>query len=140
MRTLLASLLLLASAAASAEVAVKSPWVAVLGGFMHLQNDADEEAVLTGASSADFARVEMHKTVHENGMARMLPQERIVIPANGSVMLEPGGLHLMLMEPKRALTAGDTVPLQLQLESGETVELKMTVRKRTGGGAHHHGH
>jgi hypothetical protein len=54
------------------------------------------------------------------------------LPAGKAVELKPGGYHVMLMELKQALKAGDTVPLTLTVEGKdgkrETVELKVPVK------------
>ena len=51
-----------------------------------------------------------------------------VIPARGELVLEPGGLHLMLMEPQQSLTAGADVVLTLSFDNGWTVEVDVPVR------------
>lgn len=146
MRILLGSLLLLVSSAALAEVKVEAPWIAeappgapVLAGYMQLHNEGEQAQALTGASSPAFAQVELHKSAEKEGVARMAKQERVEVPAQGSIALAPGGLHLMLMRPSKPLKAGDSVPLSLQFESGERVELEVPVRKKMIGG-HHHKH
>jgi copper(I)-binding protein len=54
------------------------------------------------------------------------------LPAGKAVELKPGGYHLMLMDLKATLKAGDTVPLTLVVEGKdgkrETLEVKAPVR------------
>ena len=61
--------------------------------------------IIVGASSPQFEMVEIHRTEIVDGMARMIPQDRLPVPAGGSVTLEPGGLHLMLIQAKQPLQA-----------------------------------
>jgi copper(I)-binding protein len=63
------------------------------------------------------------------------------------VDLKPGGYHVMLMDLKKQLNAGDTIPITLVVESAgqrETVEVKAAVRPLSSPGASgdkgHHGH
>jgi copper(I)-binding protein len=59
------------------------------------------------------------------------------------VELKPGGFHVMLMDLKQPLKAGDTVPVTLVIESGgkqETVEVSAPVRALAAGGGHGAGH
>jgi hypothetical protein len=85
--------------------------------------------------------VELHRTVTREGVARMVPQERIQVPPGGGVALEPGSYHLMLMEPVAPLAPGDPVVLELRMADGEV--LRTTARVRADGGMaddHHHHH
>jgi copper(I)-binding protein len=107
------------------------PGVSVLAGYMTLVNDADRDAVITGASSPSFRMVEMHRSVSEGGVARMVEQDTLTVPARGRLVLEPNGLHLMLMMPAAPLRPGDAVELSLQLADGRS--LGITARVRTPG-------
>lgn len=148
MRKLMAVLLALAApAAALAEVTVHQPWVAeappaaaVMGGFMELRNAAAEPVELVAVESPQFEWVELHETVHEGDMARMVARDVIEVPAQGAALLEPGGLHLMLMNPRGHYMAGDTLPLTLRFSDGQTLEVRAPVKKRTSGGHHHRDH
>jgi copper(I)-binding protein len=92
-------------------------------------------------SSPDFASIEIHRSVHENGTVKMVRQERLEVPADGSIVLESGGYHLMLMGRQRPLKEGDQVELLLTFDDGSTVELAAPVRKNTGAaGEHEHHH
>ena len=51
----------------------------------------------------------------------------IPIPAKGSVTLEPGGLHIMLMDLKQALVEGSTFPVTLTFEKAGQVEIQVSV-------------
>ena len=107
------------------------PGVSVLAGYMTLVNDSDHDAVVTGASSPSFRMIEMHRSVSEGGMARMVEQDTLTVPARGRLVLEPDGLHLMLMMPSGPLRPGDAVELSLQLADGHSVSV--TARVRTSG-------
>lgn len=133
--------------ATAGELHPMSPWIReapptarVLAGFVMLHNGSDRERQLVAVDSEDFERVEMHRTLIENGMARMLPQESLVIPAQGMLSLEPGGLHLMLIGPRRALAEGDHVTLTLRFADGESLPVTFEVRKGSGDGMDHSHH
>ena len=49
-----------------------------------------------------------------------------------AVELKPGGLHLMLMQPKDSLKPGDAVEVVLELEDGQTSAVELEVRAPTG--------
>ena len=60
---------------------------------------------------------------------RELP-EGLPIPAGATVELAPGGLHMMFMELKQPLLAGDQIKVKLTFEKAGEVELPMTVLAR----------
>jgi copper(I)-binding protein len=79
-------------------------------GYFVLTNNTDEAIVIDAVTSPQFGAVEIHETTLEDGISRMRRIEELVVPAHGSVTLERGGKHLMLM---RAQGASETITLQL---------------------------
>lgn len=116
------------------------PTARVLGGFMTLKNPAAQAVHITGITSPDFGRVEMHRSVTENGMARMLRQDRLTVPAGGELVLAPGGLHLMLYQPKQPMGAGQKVQLLLHTEAGAQLTVQAQIRAGMGHAMEHHHH
>lgn len=115
------------------------PTAQVLAAYMQITNPADQPRTITGAASACCERVEIHRTEIVDGMARMIPQPELAVDAGATLLLEPGGLHLMLIAPKEPLTQGDHVVIELQLDGGETQEVHAEVR-RDGEPAMDHSH
>ena len=65
----------------------------------------------------------------DGGGAMMMQQvEAIEVPAGGSVSLEPGGLHIMLLELAEPLEAGTSFDLTLILDDGEEHQVSVEVR------------
>jgi copper(I)-binding protein len=137
-----AALWLLAGAVpAAADVAIRDPWIAeappgamAAAAFMVLENDGTEARSAVGAESPICERIEFHRSEVEGGIARMLEQESLTVPAGGRLVLEPGGTHLMLIRPV-ALRAGDRVQITLELDDGEKLVVEVVVRERP-----HHAH
>lgn len=124
MRTLFLSALLLAATGTSTacELTLESAWVrtappgaTVLAGFGKLGNPGHVDSALVRAESPDFGRVELHTMSMDGDVMRMRKIDRIDVKAGETVELKPGGLHLMLFEPKRELAEGAEIPLTLTL-------------------------
>jgi copper(I)-binding protein len=96
--------------------------------YLIIKNGATADR-LTAAKSDVAKAVEIHQTSIENGMARMSPVDAIDIPASGTVELKPGGYHIMLVEPTRALNPGDTFPIALVFDRAGEVSVTVTVQK-----------
>lgn len=90
---------------------------------------------LLGAET-DVARVvELHEsTMDDDGTVSMRSVDAVEIPPEGSLVLEPGGFHLMLVDVAR-LEVGDVVEVTLVWENaGEmTVEAQVVDPGDTGG-------
>ncbi len=93
------------------------PTAAVLAGYMRIHNPGDKDIVIHGAESPQFALVEIHRTEVVEGVARMVLQDQLVVPAGESIVLEPGGLHLMLIQPDKPLRQGDNIRIGLHLDN-----------------------
>lgn len=83
---------------------------------------------IVGAASASADAVEIHETSHHDGMAKMSARPSITIAPGDSLVMAPGGLHVMLIGLHSALRAGDSVPLVVQLATGDLVPLTIPVR------------
>jgi len=133
------------SIAADAHLMIMDPWVReappnakMLAGYFTIMNHSGKSVEIVGASSDKFEKVELHKTVHEEGVAKMIAQPSVEVGKHATVKFQPGGLHLMLIEPKTKLKAGDKVDITLKLNKGD--ELKMTAVVKKGGAKEEHSH
>lgn len=102
---------------------------------------------LVEARSAVAGAVEIHEMRMDGNTMRMRALPSLDIPAGQTVELKPGGYHLMLIDLKQPLKAGDQLPVTLVFEaadrSRQTVQLQVPVRPLNasmGGGAGHGGH
>jgi periplasmic copper chaperone A len=98
--------------------------------YMSITNPTNKQITILGASAAIVSNnVELHKSfVDEKGISRMTSIDKIVVPANSTIALAPGGIHVMLFELKRKLTAGDKFKMHLELESAESVSIDVEVK------------
>jgi copper(I)-binding protein len=148
---LLIAMLFAAVTAQAATVDVKSAWVRgtvpaqmVSGAFMALTSA--EGATLVGVSTPVADDSEVHEMQIEGGVMKMRPAGRLPLPAGKTVMLKPGGYHIMLMGLKQQLKPGDVVPITLKIENAkkkvESVTVNAEVRELSASteGEHHHMH
>jgi copper(I)-binding protein len=71
---------------------------------------------------------EIHNHIMEGNVAKMRRVDSIPVPDGGSVTLQPGGYHIMLMDLKGPLKAGDTVKLKLKFEKAGEMEVDAKVQ------------
>jgi copper(I)-binding protein len=120
-----------AAARAEPPVSVSGPWFRYMlatvpaGGFMTVNNAADQPMVLTGASSQACGMVMLHKTVSSGGVERMVPVKEITVPARSTFRFAPGGYHLMCMQPH--MHVGETVSVTLTFRDGSHLDASFPV-------------
>lgn len=86
-------------------------------GAAYLQIVSPVKARLVAVSSPACARVEIHQSSMENGTMRMRQMQSLDLPAGQRVELKPMGTHLMLMDLKAPLKAGERITLELVVQT-----------------------
>jgi periplasmic copper chaperone A len=132
---------------AVADLVVENPWaresVTRTGAaYLTVRNDGDQDDRLVGVSSAVAEKAELHSSVMQDGVMKMRAVEALDVPAHGGAVLEPGGLHIMLIGLKAPLEEGKSFALMLEFENAGEIEVLTTVEDiaHAGGGGHDHGH
>src|ERR1700704_403716 len=133
---LILALAAIAAATEEAGVSVRDAWVraappgvAMMAGYMLLQNKTSRPQVLVAARSSGFETVTIHRTIAKEGMTGMEHAPQIELLPNASLLFAPGGYHLMLLNPKRTLRAGDRVDISLEFRGGLVIPVAYEVRK-----------
>jgi len=110
-----------AAVSASAQTTVKEPWVRgtvaqqkASGAFMQITSTQGGKLLSVSSPLAGVA--EIHEMAMEGTTMRMRPVPSLELPAGKMVELKSGGYHVMLMDLKQQLKAGDTVPIVLVVE------------------------
>jgi periplasmic copper chaperone A len=94
---------------------------------LYLTVDSDGSDRLVGASTPVAASVEIHETsVDDDGTMTMTPADGFAIDPGASLVLEPGGKHLMLIDADR-LEVGETVEVTLEFEQAGEVTIDAVV-------------
>ena len=125
-----------AAAAAPACLVLEEGWIRMppaprpmLAGFGRIINRCADARELVAVRSPRFGEVSLHETRMVDGVSRMRGIERLPVAAGGEALMQPGGLHLMLMQPDATLVEGERVPLVLVLADGSEVPATLAVRK-----------
>ena len=141
MKRLVAAAVLFAAACAAqaqtAPVQVDQAWARAsvqgqsgTGAFMTLT--AREPLSLVGVATPVAGVAEVHEMKMEGEVMKMRAIPALELPAGKPVQLKPGGYHLMLMDLKQQLKAGETVPLTLVVEGKdgkrETVAVQAVIK------------
>jgi copper(I)-binding protein len=127
-------LLLIFSPIALAELDIRDPWiknlppsVPVRAGYMTVYNPQSKPVSIVSLHSDEFASIEIHQTIEQDGMMRMEQVPSLKIEPNSSVQLAPGGLHLMMMNPSEPTQPGDLLEIVIVLDDGSEQRVEMQV-------------
>jgi copper(I)-binding protein len=97
------------------------------GAFFVVQNAGTMPDRLVRATSPVAGAVELHQMAVDGGVMKMRAAPALDIGAGDKLELKPGGYHVMLVDLKRPLKAGDTFPLTLTFEGAGTIEVSVEV-------------
>jgi periplasmic copper chaperone A len=124
----------------AAALTVKDPWVKagpageMTAAFGVLTNTTGTDLTITSAESS-VSPMELHEMTMKDGKMVMQPKQGgFVIKAGGTHELSPGGDHLMLMKPTKAIEPGDEVSFTLRLADGSTVAFSAIGKPFAGAG------
>lgn len=102
----------------------------VTAGYLEVVNEGAEADRLTAATIEGVGRVELHETeVDPDGVARMRQVEGMTVLPGGSLVLQPGGKHLMLFEVE-VMEPGQSRAVTLQFDKAGPVEAVAEVKAR----------
>ena len=129
--------MLLAQSALAGGVKIEQAWMratapgqSVAGAYMNITSTTD--ASLVGVSSPAAGIAQLHSMRMDNGVMKMRELQKIALPKNKMVRLEPAGMHIMLFDLKQAMKPGDVVPVMLDIATSpahhEKIEVKVAVR------------
>ena len=93
--------------------------------YMAITNNGDTLTTITSVKSEIAGKTEIHKSETKNGIATMTPSGAIDINPKEAVVLEPGGLHIMLMKLSEKLNEGDRFSITLVFD--QTTEVRVEV-------------
>lgn len=126
----------LSACASECSPTVREGWVRLppmampmTAGFGRIENRCPAPVTIVGVSSPAFAETSLHETRIVDGVSRMRAVAELQVDPGQSVVLEPGGLHLMLMRPHAPLQAGSRIVIEFALKDGGTLRGELVVRK-----------
>jgi hypothetical protein len=135
-------------AGAAEQIEVHEPYIRLAppnamatGAFMVIRNTGTKDVKMVKADNPASKITELHTHINDNGVMRMRQVPAIDVPAKGEAVLQPGGLHVMLIDMKAALTEGQSVPITLTFDDGSSKQIDVKVKKMMPAGMQmKHGH
>mgnify|MGYP000891582030 CR=1 FL=1 len=115
-------------------VRAAAPGTKVMAAYMTIENNSLQaiEMDMKRIISKGFEKTEVHKS-SLNGMMTMEKIDTLIIKPNESMVLEPGGLHFMLINPETVPQKNTTVEMLIFFKKeneAEVVRIEAVVRSQ----------
>lgn len=97
--------------------------------YVRLVNGTAAPIVVSHFTSDDARVVELHESaIDASGEASMAERDSIVISPSDSLVMKPGGYHLMLIGTTHALDPGSMVRIVVRVSNGTVVSTSARVK------------
>jgi len=123
-------------AAAADQIEVHQPYVRLAppnapaaGAFMVIRNTGSKDVKVVKADNPASRVTELHTHLNEAGVMKMRQVPAIEIKAGGEAKLQPGGLHIMLIDLKAPMQEGDNIAITLGFDDGSSKQVDAKVMR-----------
>ncbi len=98
-------------------------------GYFTLQNPSKVVFTVTSVTTPDYEKASFKQSVkNDDGTTKLVEVDKLIVPGQGQIALEPGSYHIFLETPKRLIAPGDNVRVKLTFSAGETLIIRLPVR------------
>ena len=108
------------------------PGTTMTAGYLTFENNSNMPIAIERVTSPQFAQVEMHQTILEDDVARMVGLAPLVVLQHSNIRFEPGGKHLMLSGWSQEIVAGLQIAIEFHYDGGGLLIVTTTVSPRDG--------
>lgn len=119
-----------------ANVQVDNAWIKLAppaattnAAYMQISNPELQTQTIVGISADCCAMVMLHRMQYDGDKVSMAHLDQLAIPAQSSVQLAPGGMHIMLMQAHEKLLLNHQVAITLKFSDGHSQTINLTVKK-----------
>ncbi|SEK40650.1 copper chaperone PCu(A)C [Roseovarius nanhaiticus] len=96
--------------------------------FMQIINHGEADRLIGAASpAADLVQLHTHVESGDGVMSMVHVEEGFELPADGTLSMQRGGAHVMLMGLTATLEQGDVIPITLSFEKAGDMTVEVTV-------------
>lgn len=98
--------------------------------YVSLTNNGDDDAAVVGASASRCGSMEVHQTVVDDDVMEMQRIDELALAPGETVVMEPGGFHLMCMMVSEPFVDGETIGVDLEFCDGSSQTVSVVVEDR----------
>jgi periplasmic copper chaperone A len=105
------------------------PTASVNAAYLELHNPSSSVVIISQIAADCCGHVMLHETRIDGDQAAMHHLDELSVPAKSSIAMQPGGLHLMLMQIKTPLVIDAKVSFVLTYADGRQQQLVAVVKR-----------
>jgi copper(I)-binding protein len=117
------------------DIVVQQAWARVVPGgartgavYLTLHNKSAYEDLLLAVDSAAAQTTALHESKIEEGVAKMVPVPGgLNLPSHGEVVMQPGGIHIMMTGLSGALEPGSILPVRMIFRDAGALDFEVPV-------------
>ena len=113
-----------------ARAGVSAPGQSQAAAYLTIRNDGGRAERLRSIRVEGVGSATVHESDMSDGVMRMRPMPELDLPSGETVTMAPGGLHIMLMDLKQPLRAGDKLRATLLFRQSPPLRLTIPVVSR----------
>ncbi len=98
--------------------------------YMKITNNGNTPEMITAVSTPVAKKAELHQTTMTDGVMKMEHAAHTMIKPGESLVMEPGGYHLMMMKVTEKLVAGETMTMTVTFKNAGPVIFEMDIKKK----------
>jgi copper(I)-binding protein len=106
------------------------PGMKMTSAYGTLRNVTETVIDVESFSSPALGHITLHRTEMVDGVSRMQEVEIFSLAPGSSLVMEPGGYHLMIMMPGKPAAVGAQVPLVVHASDGREFSFEVRVEQR----------
>lgn len=100
------------------------------GAYFTIRNGTSQSDTLLEIQVEGFGKAEVHESyTTEEGLSGMRPAGEIPIASGDSLLLQPGGYHVMLMKAGRDFAEGDSIYIELRFARAGSRSMQIPVSR-----------
>lgn len=104
------------------------PNAPVGGGFLTIENTGTEADRLVSVAASVSGDAQLHEMAMQGDVMKMRQlKEGVDLPAGQTVVLKPGGIHIMFLGIKAPFVEGETIAVTLTFEKSGSVDIELPV-------------
>ena len=104
------------------------PGRSVTGGYLNIQNNSEKDITLIGIDADKFSTIEVHEHRQEDGIMQMRKVDNLMIPSKGSIVMRPGGYHLMIFGITKDFVVDDVVDVNLKFYPDQVISTQLIAK------------
>ena len=97
--------------------------------YITITNHGNSMEMIKSISTEIAGKAMVHQSIEVDGIMKMEHMMHVMIKPGTTLIMKPGGFHVMLMKLKEPLTDGESFPMTITFDKAGDVNLEIEIKK-----------